>query len=348
MKKILLICNSFTDGGSERVSSLLVNELKNKDYDVYAMNLVNAKNTYYINPEIKIFKFISSKNKIINYIKKINYFRKTINRINPDVIINITDSFGWPFINFKKYYVISSLRNDPTKFKKRTQKLILKKFRLSKKIVFQTNDGMKLYDENIQKKGVVISNPLSKMDYHNDMSFTNDIIVTSCRLNKQKNLYCAIDAFEKIHKKYPSYKYYIYGQGEEKENILKYICEKNLQDSVLLMGYSSNVQKEIHNARVFVLSSNYEGISNSMLEALAMGIPCVCTDCPVGGAKMFIQDGVNGFLTKVGDCEDLYDKIDILLSNVELCKKISENSRKIENELNLNNIVAKWISLFEV
>ena len=84
-----------------------------------------------------------------------------------------------------------------------------------------------------------------------------------------------------------------------------------------------------------------------MLEALAIGVPTVCTDCPIGGAKMFIKDGENGFLVKVGDAKDLTEKMKKVATDLELRNKFSNNAQKIRKELEASIICHKWKNLLE-
>ena len=98
-------------------------------------------------------------------------------------------------------------------------------------------------------------------------------------------------------------------------------------------------------SNIYVSSSDYEGISNSMLEALAIGIPTICTDCPVGGARMFIESGKNGYLVPVGDSEAMAEKILALIGNEELQQQFSEESRKIRDLLSKDKIYGMWDKL---
>ncbi|KAA2318184.1 glycosyltransferase, partial [Bacteroides caccae] len=94
-----------------------------------------------------------------------------------------------------------------------------------------------------------------------------------------------------------------------------------------------------------VSTSDFEGLSNSMLEALSMGLPTICTDCPCGGARMVIEDGVNGFLIPVNNQKSLVDKMLLIAGSSELTIKLSNNALKINNKLNVDNICKQWISL---
>ena len=77
---------------------------------------------------------------------------------------------------------------------------------------------------------------------------------------------------------------------------------------------------------MFVSSSDFEGLSNSMLEAMAMGIPTICTDCPCGGAKMVIENGINGLLTPVGDKDELSAAMQQVADNSQIAHVVTSKS----------------------
>ena len=96
---------------------------------------------------------------------------------------------------------------------------------------------------------------------------------------------------------------------------------------------------------MYVNSSDYEGMSNAMLEAMAIGMPVVCTDCPIGGARAVIIHGINGMLTKVGDCQDFAEKIISVLNDKELSRMLSANAVEIKTQLSISNITIQWEAL---
>jgi glycosyltransferase involved in cell wall biosynthesis len=96
---------------------------------------------------------------------------------------------------------------------------------------------------------------------------------------------------------------------------------------------------------MYVNSSDYEGISNAMLEAMAIGMPVVCTDCPVGGAALVIKNNVNGMLVEVGNCEQLSWAISKILSDKEFSQTISRNASNIRQKLSIENIGKQWLEI---
>ena len=111
---------------------------------------------------------------------------------------------------------------------------------------------------------------------------------------------------------------------------------------MFLQGYSNSIHELIAHSKIFVLSSDYEGLSNSMLESLCIGIPCVCTDCPPGSARMVIDNDQNGILVPVGDSENMALSLKKILDNEEIGKNFNKKNKKYREILLANNICQQW------
>ena len=158
-------------------------------------------------------------------------------------------------------------------------------------------------------------------------------IVTFCRLSPVKNIPLLFDAFSLLRKDYPDYTLAIYGEGRIRDRLLAKIDELSMQGSARIYDFDLNVHEKIKDAAMFVSSSDREGISNSMLEAMAIGLPCVCTDCAGGGARMMIEDHVNGLLVPMKDVNALYLAMKEVIENPELAETMSRNAVKIKDRL---------------
>ena len=209
-------------------------------------------------------------------------------------------------------------------------------------LVCQTPDAKAYFPKNIQKKTVIIPNPI-KSDLPQPWKGTRrKEIVNFCRLNPQKNLRLLIDAFEDFSNTHPDFSLAIYGDGELHDSLQQYISEKGLENKVRLHPAVSDVHERIKDAYMFVSSSDFEGLSNSMLEAMAMGIPTICTDCPCGGAKMVIENGINGLLTPVGDKDELSAAMQQVADNSQIAHNIGKEALKIRSKLSTDIIVGEW------
>ena len=206
---------------------------------------------------------------------------------------------------------------------------------------------MSFFSTKIQKKGIVIPNPLTQSIPERYKGARLPKIVTSCRLEPQKNLDLLINSFAEIASQYPTHMLYIYGEGTERSRLEMKALELGLTDRIVFPGYSNHIFEDILHAALFVLPSNYEGISNSMLEAIALGVPTIATDCPVGGARETIVDGFNGILVPVGNKEKMVQAIIAVLSNQELSKKLSRNGALLREKLDISCIAERWLELID-
>lgn len=249
--------------------------------------------------------------------------------------------------------IILSERGDPKRFMKKRygRKFIEKYYDRADKIVFQTEDARTAYPENISKNGTVISNPVKSGLPQPYKGERKKNITTFCRISPEKNLTTLVDAFLRIKKEHPEYKLRIIGNAvniAEKEALLllkEHIAHLKLEESVFLEPFMQDVHKSVLQDAMYINSSDHEGLSNAMLEAMAIGMPVVCTDCPIGGARATINDGENGLLVPVNNSEELYKAIKRVIEEDGLADKLSYNAAKLRDELSLEAITEKWIRL---
>lgn len=249
--------------------------------------------------------------------------------------------------------VVFSERGDPGRLMKQRYgfEFVKKYYARADAAVFQTDTAKSIYPQNIAEKGTVISNPVKAglpAAYHGERSKS---VTTFCRISKQKNLPLLLEAFSKLHGDEPEYVLRIIGDtlNEEGDAVLaelkRTVSEKGLENSVVFEPFRKNIHEAVIRDAMYVNSSDYEGISNAMLEALAIGMPCVCTDCPVGGASATITDGENGLLVPCGDAEKLYGAMKRIVSEDGLAEKLSLKAAEIRSELSLDNTVKKWMEI---
>lgn len=213
--------------------------------------------------------------------------------------------------------------------------------RRCKAAVFQTEEERDYYTW-LRCDTAVIPNPLKEGLPEPFTGQRRKEIVNFCRLNKQKNIPLLLDAFEMLTKEHPDYKLRIYGRGEEKENLIALAQKKGLDNSVFFEDFAPDIHDRILDSAMFAFTSDYEGLSNSMLEALAIGLPCVCTDCDGGGARMMIRDHVNGILVPVGDVQAVYNGMKEIIENPTLANQMSAEASKIRDQLSKSRIADCW------
>ena len=222
----------------------------------------------------------------------------------------------------------------------------------SKGAVLQTADELEFFDRAL-KNAVVINNPVKANLPEPFVGERRNVVVNFCRIAKQKNIPLMINAFLKLHKDFPEYTLEIYGNTvadveeqlleEYKELVRKY----NADEFIKFLPPRADVHDVIKDAMMFVSSSDFEGLSNSMLESMAIGLPCVCTDCLGGGAREMITDGENGLLVSMNDADALYKAMKKMITDDELRIKCSLNASKVRETHAVEKISEKWLKYIE-
>lgn len=217
---------------------------------------------------------------------------------------------------------------------------------MASKCVMMTNGAKSYFNKDIQDKSVIIPNPVRDdlpEAYYGERRLT---IVTYCRLSKQKNLTLLIRAFKKFHSQYPDYTLEIYGDGEERELLDRLIVEKGLEKCVSIYPFDPQVHQKIKDCAMFVSSSDWEGWSNSIMEALALAMPVIATDCDFGPRDM-ITDHMNGLLVPVGDVNALVNAMTELAENHELAEMLGRNAAVAREIFSMEKIGSQWLELIE-
>ena len=348
--KIIFFIGSLGGGGAERVVCNLANYLKEKEWDISILTMSDKKASYFLNQGIKLYSLIAQserKNFVYNLILRYMRFRKYVKTESMDcfvVMLPVTILMSLILRRRISGKLIISERDDPNSYSGVMQCLLKAFSHRADGFVFQTKDAYKWYGKYIgEKKIAVIPNAVNKEFLTVDKNVVRENrIIAAGRLVEKKNFGLLIKAYAKIADKYPDYKLVIFGDGAEKDTLQRLSVELNMESNVVLSGYTDNLKEEFQKSKLFVLSSNYEGIPNTLVEAMALGLPCIATDCPAGGPKFLIQHGINGYLTGVGDMEQMAYYMDLLLSSEKLAGKIGKKAQDITKTLNQDKIYPDW------
>ena len=350
MKKILFYINVLWKGGAERVILQLAIKFQEAGYDVLMITSFKDENEYVIPPSVRritLEKQNKPQNRLVKNISRIIKLRKVIKEQKADYLISFMaePNFRSVIANaFLKTKVIISVRNDPQKeYSGFINKLVAKTILpFADGCVFQTKDAQNYFPLILQKKSKIIFNEVSESFFNIKRSKEVKDIVSIGRLSEQKNQLLLIKSFECIKNKYPDTNLRIYGDGDLKPLLNLYITEHGLTNRVFLEGVTDNVPDVLSRSALFVLSSNYEGMPNALLEAMAGGVPVISSDCPCGGPKMIIEDGVNGLLFPVGDGDCLIKAIDKILSNSQFRADLGKNAREYSIRFSPKLVFEEW------
>ena len=167
-------------------------------------------------------------------------------------------------------------------------------------------------------------------------------IVAVGRVDENKNHEMLIRAFAGIADEFPEYRLIIYGDGDKRSDLLKLTKELKLEDRISLPGNIDNVADAIYKTRVFVLSSNTEGMPNTLIEAMILGLTVVSTDCPCGGPAELIVHGVNGLLSPVKDVNAMKENLQYILNNLHRADEMAHEASKTSDIYDVNKVYLEW------
>lgn len=353
--KILFNLGTLRKGGAERVVANLSNYLAENNNDVSIVISVEKQSYYKLNNNVKLYgldRKKASNNFLIKNISRLKRLNHIVRTIKPDIIISFLPEPSYRVLALKlfnkKLKVIVSVRNDPKiEYKTKINRIVMKiLYPLADGFVFQTKEAKEYFSKKIQQKSVIIPNPIDKKIIQRKVytGKKEKKIVAVGRLVEQKNHELLINAFNLVKDQIPEYNLIIYGEGSLREKLQEQIERLNLKERVFLPGNVDNIADKIENASLFVLSSNYEGMPNALMEAMALGLICISTDCPCGGPRFLIENNVNGYLINVGKEKELANKIKEIIvdKKQEELEEVSNNARKKMLQMSEEKIGEIW------
>ena len=346
--RITILINSLSGGGAERVSCNLANYLYEQGLVVDVIALSKNKNEFNLKKGIKKIYLINDNEKM-GKIRKYLIRKKRLKEYmvsNRDIASYIVMMPATSFLltslkNNTQSKIIVSERNNPGSYELISRLMMRYATKKCDGLVVQTEEIGK-WHSGVKNK-VVIPNAVNKDIVFPKRTCVEKKIVAVGKLKKQKNYPMLIEGFSVFSEKHPDYSLEIYGQGCEEKTIKKLIHKYNLGGRVRLNGYTDKVLEHIVNAACFVMTSNYEGISNALIEAMSMGLPCVATDCDGGGARELITDAENGFLIQKNSVKDLVSALEKIVSDETVARNISRNAKDGMHKYDYDVIYGRWL-----
>jgi glycosyltransferase involved in cell wall biosynthesis len=350
MKKIMFYINAIHHGGAERVMVNLANMFSQRSYEVLLVTSFLDREEYALSSNVR--RLSLEENDIDqSFIKKnvtrINKLREICKKERPDILVSFMAEANFRAILATRFLGIKTLisvRNDPR------QEYLSLLFKAAAKIlypfasgcVFQTEDAKMWFSRTVQKKSRIILNQVDEKFYRVNLKGDRRDIVTVGRLESQKNQKLLIEAFAQIAKDFPEDNLRLYGDGELRQSLAGLAASLGISNRISFMGACMDIQDKIKDARIFVLSSDYEGLPNAVMEAMALGIPVISTDCPCGGPRLLIKNNINGILVSTGNKEELTQAMRRLLSDKKYTKKISVNAKIRAMEFRPEKVFEMW------
>lgn len=364
-KKIAFYIGSLTIGGAERVICNLAEYFYSIGYQVYVVTKLREDKEYELHEGIeRIIADITATeqtgSRIGNLRARIRKLRGIWKDIRPDIIVSFIGKNNLMALASAKPLgipVVVSVRSAPSRemASKAMKFSCMLLFRKAAGIVLQTTEAIEFFPRSLQKKVTILQNSISPvlLNYVDsakkssmDIIKRNDIIAVG-RIDDNKNEKMLVDAFAAIAEKYSDWNVKLYGDGERMEELSSYTEQLGLKDRISFCGSVGDVPKRMMEASIFVLPSRIEGMPNSLIEAMTLGLPCISTDCPCGGPRDLIESGVNGILVPVDDVTALSDSLERLINDSELRDSLGNNAKRIIDRLHPDIVNTRWQEYIE-
>lgn len=340
-------------GGTERVLSIIANELskqKNK-FNIYILSITNENNTSYFRLEKEIKNDRILKSKDVNFKKQyfqvVKGIRHYIKENNIDILIDvevIASLFSIPATRFTKTKLISwehfnFYEDNGSHLRIYARKLAA---RFSNCIITLTEHDKQNYLNNLDIKGKVeyIYNPIEEVD-DMECNIKSKQIISVGRLTYQKGFDMLCDVAKVVLKDNKGWKWLILGDGEDKDKLRSKIKEYGLENKLILKGNVSNVEEYYKNSSLYVMTSRFEGLPMTLLEAKTYKLPIVSFNCLTGPSEI-VKNNINGYLINPENVEAMSNKLNILINDENKLKEFSNNAQIDIEKFKLQPIIERW------
>lgn len=350
--KIVCLAYLHGFGGAEKQIIMLANAMAQRNLKVTLISISDDNFCFERNSKVEYIFLPDRRKDVFRVVSRYNDLKRVLKRLRPDITVNFWYQSTYMTALMSKRItgkIIYSERGDPGDCEYTGLLGCIRKFTLPliDGFVFQSEGARDYFCETVQKRSVIIHNPIFfTVGKYKIPEMRKKQIISVGRLHPQKNQKLLIEAFAFIASEISDYSLEIYGDGELKETLLKQIKQAGLENRVHIRKSTKEILERMNESSLFVLSSDYEGMPNVLMEAMALGLPCISTDCRPGGARTLIEDGINGYIVPVDDVQSLADKIKFVLTHYASAQKTGLSAMKIIDTHTESVIYDKWADFF--
>lgn len=350
MKKIAVLARSFSTGGAQRVTANLCSALVKSGYEVDAICLYEMKFDYPLDCKVNIIDKTTSGNRFFRLFRRLLSILSIFTSNEYSAVVDLVPCYRYFNVikRFAKIPYITSERMFPDKcYSAKQKRSVQLAYNDAALVIFQTNEQAKCFDlEAIGQYAIIPNAVLDWLPIAPQAA--SPVVISAARMNPQKNLPLLVEAFSRMRAEVPDAHLIIVGAStdydQEAGRVLESIDNLNLSQHVTLLDFSSDVHSLIAASMMFVSSSEYEGIQNSLLEALTMGVPCIATDCLGGGAREVLCNGEYGHLVPRDSPDALSQAmIDVANHYIEEKHRAEIASAKVRALYSPKRIYGEWI-----
>lgn len=351
--KILFFVDKVSYSGASKIISWLVNNLEMENTEIFLATYNSCDDAREIKEGVKRIRLnVFGRGRILKGISIVSALRKAINEKKFDLCVGFLPTeclYLQLALLGKRIPVVVCERSDPYMEKSMIATIGRFFFRFASGAVFQTEGAKAFFPLSLQRRSVVIPNPVFQIDVpFIPYDLRENVIACSGRLYiQQKRQDVLLRAFADVCKHNDQIQLVIYGDGPDEDALRAITAELGITHRVVFAGKVVHIEEKLSHCKLFVFTSDYEGIPNSILEALQVGVPVVSTDCSPGGARLLIQDGENGYVVPREDVNGLAHKIMYMLDHPEHAGSCARKARKVSEIYAEEVILGKWESYFQ-
>jgi len=356
MSKFLFVIPTLYMGGAERQVSILANTLTGLGQEVCILKYVSASEEYRTVEGVKVISLAKDWDEYrhISRFRKILFIRKVIKSETPDFVlpflleVALAVKIATLGLNVNIFQTILS---NPALFppKKRDRQMMDWLVRFSACTFVQNDTQKNYYDKSIHKKIHVLFNPVDDSFFHIKHRLTESdfVFCAAGRLVSVKNFELLICSFVKAFSKDQPVRLIIYGEGPLRNKLQELIETEGYCGKIHLPGRTNDMAEAYAHADAFVLSSDFEGMPNALIEAMAAGLPCISTDCPTGPSDL-IENRISGILVPVQDEAAMSAAMKIIYEDEQFRDMLSMYGRKnIKDVCSAEQIAQQLITICE-
>ena len=358
-KKIIIFMPTIDGGGVEKNFFLITNYLCTKFKDVSVISLSKSYQKK-LNPKIKFITFnVNLPNSIGRRIKFIISLFLLMKKIlfNRSYTVLCFQGLAYCIILCKilSTKIIIRSNSSPSGWsKKHIKKILYKKiYNMADKIIVNSVEFKKELKSKFNLNSECIYNPLNKKEIIRNSKKKINIsffkkkdfkIISVARFSNQKDHFCLIRSINLLKNKYKNIKVLLIGSGNKEKEILNYINELKLNKIIKILKFKKNPYPYIKKSNLFILSSNFEGLPNVLLEAITLKKFVISSNCPTGPSEI-LDNGNGGLLFNVGDHKALSKKIIYAIHNKKKCNKKLLFAEKRLNRFEFSKNLLKYYNI---
>lgn len=351
-KKIAFVISELKYSGAAKILTWVANRLALDGYHITIITYLGKDKVYELQPSVKHVSLESNdSNRLVRSYKVVKKLSGLIKQEGYGLLVGflpVECMYAIIAAKLSKISVVVCERSDPYFEKSIIADIARWIFQFADGAVFQTQGAQAFYPSKLQNKSIIIPNPVIETGEYIPYSERENLITTASRIYiKQKRQDVLLKAFAIVAKSEPTVKLVVVGDGPDEKTIKQLANDLQIADKVVFLGRQKNVSEIIAKSKVFVLTSDYEGIPNALIEALSVGIPSVSTDCSPGGARMILNDNQNGFVVPRENVLQIADRLLWLLHNKQEAENFALEALKIKEKYSQDKIYNLWKNYLE-